>query len=610
MSRVRSLLLYGIPLACVLSLGWACQFDGSLREYLWGRFWSPFAKGMDDLKGGIERSKFAYAGMDSSGTAKPLEDLRSAYRKISDPSQGLNDEKKLSRLVAAARSAKSLSSKEREEVELIDAKIDLRLGSPEAPEPLRRSRKKLEQFLHRAQTPEFLSEARGWVARVHYLLGNQTAAGKIYLDELNRSDSNLPRETLITSLRMTYGYDGGPELVNHLDEYFDTAEHAAFAIRLVTNPDRQEDYPRVGDPEPKPARPVLLYSRIKGLLQQHRSLFATNEGARDLGLLGMRAALSAGDPSGSLQLASHIPIKASVRGSPDFQWMLASAYFLSKNYAGAGRTLRQLFTSRKTVDDYKAAAAYGLCGIYFKLGNRAEQIRYALWLDQNQQSRASTSYPSVITDGSIYWAVSGFDLRLLLDAEAPIPAIQEYLSRYPKASGNELVTYSLAVRLSRENRYREAAAIYNSLHVSWRSARMYKLDALYSVANTPEAKYRMAAYLAENPDRIYFNDRLWNHLQRYALYGQTDGRFARPERRLQVALERKLKDDQEELWRAYLISREAVREAGRSEVGRRAARLGVQCLRRISGRFGREDEIQRDDIQLSSWLLSGAGRLP
>lgn len=65
---------------------------------------------------------------------------------------------------------------------------------------------------------------------MHYRAGDQTAAGKIYLDELSLKDSNLSRETLVPSHRLIYGYDGGPKLLEHLEEYFDTPEHAAFAI--------------------------------------------------------------------------------------------------------------------------------------------------------------------------------------------------------------------------------------------------------------------------------------------------------------------------------------------------------------------------------------------
>ena len=107
-------------------------------------------------------------------------------------------------------------------MDLIEAKIEMRAGQPEEPELLLSAKQKLQRFLRTARTPEFLSEARGWLARIHFLLGEQTAAGKIYLDELNRDGSNLSRETLLDSLRMTYGYDGGPELLAHLEEYFDT----------------------------------------------------------------------------------------------------------------------------------------------------------------------------------------------------------------------------------------------------------------------------------------------------------------------------------------------------------------------------------------------------
>src|SRR5258708_645916 len=149
----------------------------------------------------------------------------------------------------------------------------MRVGQPEEPELLQSSKKKLEAFLKTARTPEFLSEARGWLARIYYLLGDQTAAGRIYLDELNRNGSNLSRETLLNSLRMTYGYDGGSDLLAHLEEYFDTPEHAAFAIQLVTNPhwDRSAHWDRYNGKYEKPKVRVdekpQSYARISGLLE-------------------------------------------------------------------------------------------------------------------------------------------------------------------------------------------------------------------------------------------------------------------------------------------------------------------------------------------------------
>jgi len=79
----------------------------------------------------------------------------------------------LRQVVATARADKSLTRREREEVELIDAKIDMRAGQPGVPELLYSSRGKLQKFVRTARTPEFLSEARGWLARVHYLLASK-----------------------------------------------------------------------------------------------------------------------------------------------------------------------------------------------------------------------------------------------------------------------------------------------------------------------------------------------------------------------------------------------------------------------------------------------------
>jgi hypothetical protein len=238
MKLVRRVLRSCGLLALGLSLVWACGFDDALREYLDVHFWLPFSKRASvAARKNVRRVSLPYAGMLKAEGNTPLEKLRAAYQTISQPQPVGFDVTILRKAVTDARAQPALTQREREEVDLIDAKIDMRSVEPdEDPESLLRAEKKLQEFLRTARTPAFLSEARGWLAHIHYLFGEQTQAGKIYLDELNRSGSNLSRETLLTSLRMNYGYDGGPELLAHLEEYFDTPEHAAFAIQLVTNP--------------------------------------------------------------------------------------------------------------------------------------------------------------------------------------------------------------------------------------------------------------------------------------------------------------------------------------------------------------------------------------
>jgi hypothetical protein len=483
---------------------------------------------------------------------------------------------------------------------------------------LQSAKKKLEAFLRTARTPEFLSEARGWLAHIHYLLGDQTAAGKIYLDELNRTGSNLSRETLLNSLQMTYGYDGGPKLLAHLGEYFDTPEHAAFAIQLVTNPHWQSSDARFEHPESVDQS----YAQIRDLLEKHRDLLQSNTGANALSLLAMRTALRMGDPLGAKKIAEMTPADAAIRSQPDFNWMLASSQFLSREYAAAEHPLLALFRSSRSSNNQRAAAAYGLCGVYRKTGNIEEQLRFALWLHTAvHKAETYLRVPSGVEDLSVYWAASGWDLNLLLDTEASIDALRSFVNRNPDLADIRLVKYSLAVRLTRETQYQEAADIYQAINAVLRAPRMRQLAALNQEANrtdltgqqSQEARYRLAEFISANPDRIYFNDALWGGLQRYAFQASSDSRLTRAERQALIDGERRLKDEQEERWRAYLILRDVVRDAGETDLGRRAAVLAVRCLRGISDRFERQEEIRKADIELSNWLrrpIPPAGRTP
>lgn len=602
--HLRTFLLLTAIGAGGFSFAWACGFDDTLREYLSAPFWLPLSKRAGDFGNkDLKRLSAPYAGMGKAAGDKPIDRLRSAYqnRESQDPAAA-------EKLAAEARGDSQLTAREREEVDLIEAKFELRWGTGGDGLMLDRAKEKLRAFLKRAQTPEYSSEARGWLAHIFYRQGEQSAAGKIYLDELSRGDSNLSNETLVNSLRLTYPYDGGPGLAEHLEEYFDTPQHAAFAIQLATNPRWERiyrgGYNRRGD-QPAEAPAPVPYARITGLLEKHRELFGSDEGAKLLALVGMRAALRAGDPPAALRIASAVPARAAVRSEPDFLWMLGSTQFLSKNYAAAAGPLLRLWRSPRASEGQKAAAAYALCGVYQKLGNPVEQIRFALWL-KSEVTRRELYFGTggIIEDRTVYWMVSGWDFGLLADAQASIESLRAFLDRYPNAAGAELVKYSLAVRLARVNRYEESALLYEAVGARTRAGRMRQMAALaQAAADHAEGKFKLAEFIAAHSERIYFNDRLWSFLQRYALFAEDDSRLTAAERKALIAAERRLKDDQEELWRAYLILREVVQESGKTPLGRRAAKLAIRCVRGInSERFGRGDEIRAADIELSTWL--------
>lgn len=567
-----------------VGLAWACGFDGSLREYLSVSFWSPFMRRPADFeRPNIRRANTAYAGM-GPVSATALGKLRAEYRQISQPREEEFDTTTLRAAVQAARVAAGMSARDREEVELIDAKIDMRAGDQNRTEPLKAAVRKFDAFLKTAKTPEWLSEARGWLAYTHVLLGEPAAAGKLYLDELNRDGSNIGRDTLLKSLAMTFGPDGELELRNHLDEYFDTPEHAVFAIQMVTNP-------RQGDE-------AEFYKRVNALLLEHRDLLA---GSQELPLLIMRTALRMGDPAGAIQVAEMLPAGSSVRKHPDYLWMLGSAHYVAREYEEAAAPLVELFGSLKDNDSRKAAAAYGLVGAYQKTGNWVEQIRFAGWVGQSPSD--------VYSDGSgnernfgIYWASSGWDLNLLLDVEAPDEALWEFIAKYPDAKNVRLVKYALAVRLAREDKYADSAEIYEDIGQRRRGPRMRELAALWMDGST-RSKYEFAKVLTEHADGVYFNDSIWWGRQRYALIAETESRFTKEEREQQIAKERELRDQQEEHWRAYKILRDVMEAEGPSELGRKAALLAQKNVRMIAtDRFGRQDEVAQADRDIAVWL--------
>ena len=155
MSRARH---WRIALATLVFAGFcsACAFDYSLREYLDVRFWSPFGKHAGSFeKKGIRRVSVAYAGMLKSANRTPLEQLRSAYQEISDPDSLPPDTSAQERALVRARADRSMTPKEHEEVDLIDAKIDMRAGELAERERLNRAKEKLNLFLVRARTLSF-----------------------------------------------------------------------------------------------------------------------------------------------------------------------------------------------------------------------------------------------------------------------------------------------------------------------------------------------------------------------------------------------------------------------------------------------------------------------
>jgi hypothetical protein len=618
----------------------ACAPEITFRAYLDKRFWQPLSKYEKGLAIAESQQKrpekrdnakppHTFAGASSAPSSPDMQEVRKAYQ-----------EEKLDRAAAAlhAASAEASTEAEKEELTLLDAKITLRRG--EAVETgdralLQEAQAKLRSFLEEAKTPLWRSEARGWLARSHYLLEEYSQAAKIYLDELERDDSVFSRDTLVTSLRIIFPYNGSStRLSDHLEEYFDTPGHALFVVNIVTNP-------VYNDPQERKEMAAVAQKTIDQLLK-HRELFNSGPLSDQLALALMRASIYRGDTAAALSYSQLINKSSPVAESPEFNWMVASSRFFRREYREAEAPLLKIINLNNATARDRNAASQGLIGVYQKTGQRVEQL-HAAFLYEKYAAREEEDTEDLPKGESYvgfnYWPLGGwlYDLPYLLDVQLTDGELLQYLDRYGKESRGiklnlqrkrtayEAVRYALAVRYARKEKYLQAARIYEELQAGPRAKRMRELARLHadalSTSSPPqkqlEALFAYASFLEANSTRIFFNDMLWGGFQTWSFIkpyaeevldrfsynsGGSQGLTCK-ERELFVKLERGIRDDQEERWRAYGILNGVMEKTGHTDLGRRAAVKALRCLQLINtDRFGRQEEIAVARRRLIKWL--------
>lgn len=603
-----------------------------LRASLNPLFWQPLARTVPELLGPPTRrpKPVAYAGM-RGGETGDLAAAGQAYRRLARwRDEGFapwdqQPEPALATVVADARRAvaraRSSTPASAEELDLVACKITLReaeglkavagtrfVTPPTAPlDTLRRAAAELEAFVARAKDPMRVSEARGWLARCHFLLGEPHAAARIYLDELARPRSALDRETLLVSLRILFPYDGSDaSLADHLEEYFDTPEHALFAVSLVTNPRTEGRGPDV-----EAARRAL------SALKRHRELFASDSTA--LAVASMRAALQIGEPGTVLELAAALPPDDRVRQDPDVRWMVAASHAVRGEYAAAEPDLVSLLGDEAVKSQGRVMAGLALLTVYQKLGRGTDQLVCALRLASEPAMAEWYEEPSGDIWSAVSWPYIGWpmDLSYLLDVQSTdeeLAAARAVFERGPSLkiepwalsrsmTAVELIDYARAVRAARREDYGLAGELYASVGVSRRARRMQEVEPLYAAAQAPEAgfdaRYAYAAFLADHPDKVFFNDSLWAGFQTSAFLLNPRSRFPQDpslltaaERDVLKKAERVVKDQQEERWRAYQLLDALARDAAGTPIAGKATLKALECLARINTeRFGREAEI-------------------
>ena len=604
----------------------ACGPDITFRSYLTKRFWQPFAKYNDAVitarksrgetckaMAGKEKARYVYAGFSGEPASGPLTRVRSAF---SDASY------EEARQELSALDWAGLPEKELEELRLIDAKVDMKMAE-EAGDPglAAQARDKFKAFLLSAGDPGRRSEARGWLARTHYLLDEYPSAAKIYLDEVNREDTVFTRQSLDASLHMMFPYNGSSSrLSEHLEEYFDTPAHALFVVYIVTNPVYSRDE--------RVAMAKVGRAVVESLLK-HEEIFDGTDLSDALVLALMRAAIYMGDPKSALTYSKRAAPGSPLTASPEYNWMTGACLFLEKDYAGAEGPLLKIVNSKDRSPREYLGAVRGLVGIYQKLGRPVDQLHAAFLyervkIDGNTEPAGLYPFTGSLTEWE--WLL---DTPYLLDVQLTDDELSEYLVRYGKEARQipyppfgriirtayEGVEYALAVRAARKEHFKEAAAIYERLHARPRAERMKLLADLCKAAFDPtlpvkeqwEAKYRYASFLEAHSTGIFFNDMIWYGSQTWTFFGGPQGvdlqGLTSVERNRFKKEERRVKDEQEERWRAYGILASVVKDAGYSDLGKQAAIKAIRCLDLIvTRRFGRADEIDQARQDLLKWL--------
>jgi len=605
----RRLILCSLIVIGAVAIVEACSTYATFRAYLTGSIWRPTLRYVSEFTTGAPAENpmyVPYAGMWPTAGPADITRVRTAYRALfpDSSSVALNNgmaslnwpDSTIGALRNLVNSATAANDTERHELDLLKCKIDLRGVKSKTDPSLSQVESCFENYLRSSRPPALASEARGWLARTDYLLDKGARASKYYLDELKSSVSNIHRERLLQSLALIQPYSAD------LEGYFDTAEHALFAVNKATT-----SVPWIA--------PELVTK-----LEQHADLFKAGAESDALILALMRTSIQAGAPAATLRYADRALANPALRESAEYNWLAGVARYQEKDYAGAESLLKAVLLSGNDIERNFAAAA--LEGVYAKLDRPLDQLWAALQVSDPgyPYTQAMPLYPDASHDlYKAYLVGWNIDISYLLDVQLTDAQLDEYLQRYPDAPGS--VRYARAVHHARREQYDEAARIFDGLAAS-RAGIMRQAERMLaqtkSADRSPQQKletlYDYGYFLASNQDGIFFNDTLWHGFQTSGFLSrnpdekyETGGAapFTAEEAKHLQELERTLRDDQEEYWRAYKIFDQVVQQAGRSELGRRAATQAITCLRKIrTDRFGRAQEIRAADVRLTNWLAA------
>jgi len=316
----------------------------------------------------------------------------------------------------------------------------------------------------------------------------------------------------------------------------------------------------------------------------------------------MRTALRMGDPPAGSRAPQSAFQGSGPRGTV-FQWMLASAHFLTRPVQAAELCLADLFILPFLRQPKGARGVRSLPRLP-ETGNTIEQIRFALWFAYpGSHSRFVPDASNSIRIRPLLGLVSRLGSKPAARCQASLDVLASFLDRYPDVPDVRLVRYSLGRPThTGETGMKKRRGIYESIR-RFAAAQTPGNGRTLREANRtdlPPSRYtkRSTGWPSLSlafPTVIYFMTRYGLDVQRL-LCPSNDSRPHPGERQTLIAKERILKDQQEERWslfdfcRCYPVPQKRCRPKG--------ARLAVNCLRGISDRFGRGRRDSKGDMRI------------
>ena len=482
-------------------------------------------------------------------------------------------------------------------------------------------RKALTELLEKHPDSRYQSPALGWLGRVEFLSGNFDAAVAGYRKQMAVADSKAEMRRALESLsRCTLSFDARAYYAALRFSYSDSAYEALMSRNAIRKELEGFD----------PVDALNFNDRLKG---DPRALAAYLQARVEM------TETTSEDRVNLLRIASEgLPKTGQDRGAVLAR--IAQLRYLEGDYEESRKDALEARSLSPRQGDPHLLSQYLVASNAMKLGREKEAVREYerlremkgyLWpAAQETLAYLYDKHGQLDKALDMYFALRyEFDIAYLIDAKMSIPQLQEYIRSHPKHSSRNLLTFSLAVRQLREDRYDDVQRTLSRIDKStfaklmarfggygWGEEKAHdpaqvardlkQLTFDVQQAKGDEAKaaalYRKASYYYENRDLLLYNPPLWRGSRTFAMSYNWSTDTSRP---VDEQARKKHHYEHECLSRALRICKEIVRDYPLSSVAPKAYYRAATAAERLShmNPWWREEAVKAALMDYATMLM-------